>query len=108
MNLVSWAMPSLAQLERLLAAEPTDAFVLYAIAQEHGKQKDFARAIEFYDRCIAADPGYSYAYYHKARALEAMGAPGSVQGTLEAGLKAASEQGDAKAKAEISGYLATL
>ncbi|MFT3686319.1 MAG: hypothetical protein QM783_15600 [Phycisphaerales bacterium] len=63
----------LAKLEKLLALDPADTFVLYGIAQEHGKAGDFAKAIEFYDRTLAADPAYCYAYFHKARAQQAAG-----------------------------------
>ena len=101
-------MPSLAQLEKLLAVEPNDAFVLYAIAQEHAKARAHEQAVSFYDRCLAADRLYCYAYYHKARSLEAMGRLDQVRGTLEAGVAAAKEAREAKALSELSGYLATL
>ncbi|MEK6702571.1 MAG: tetratricopeptide repeat protein, partial [Planctomycetota bacterium] len=64
-------MPSLQQLERLLVVDPQDAFVLYAIAQEHAKQGRHADAVAFYDRCLGVNAEYCYAYYHKARSLEA-------------------------------------
>ena len=101
-------MPSLQQLERLLAIDPDDAFVLYAIAQEHAKQGGHSKAIEFYDRCLAVDAAYCYAYFHKARSLEAMGDQAGVRATLEAGRAAATQSGDGKALSEISGYLSAL
>lgn len=101
-------MPSLQQLERLLALDPADAFVLYAIAQEHAKQGRHEGAVAFYDRCLAANALYCYAYFHKARSLEASGSIAAARATLEAGLTASKEAGDAKAISEISGYLATL
>lgn len=101
-------MPSLAQLERLLAADPADPFVLYGIAQEHAKAGDGARAVEFYDRCLAADANYCYAYFHKAKALEGMGRCPEAVATLEAGAKAAKASGDGHAFEEISAYLEAL
>lgn len=98
-------MPSLDQLHRLLAADPSDAFVLYGIAQEHARLKDYPKAVEFYDRCLATDPRYSYAYFHKARALEALGRAADAAATLRAGQKAAKAGGDPHALAEISAYL---
>lgn len=101
-------MPSIAQLEKLLTADPRDTFVLYALAQEFGKQREHERAIEFYDRCLAVDPHYCYAYYHKARSLESLKRADELKATLEAGLRAAKEAQDRKALSEISSYLATL
>ena len=60
-------LPSIPQLEKLLALDPADAFVLYALAMEHAKLAEKDRAFAYFDRCIAADPAYCYAYFHKAR-----------------------------------------
>lgn len=98
-------MPSIAQLEKLLALDPNDAFVLYGLAQEYAKAKDTAKAVEFYDRCLIADPHYCYAYYHKARALEEAGERDRAVGTLRAGLAAARAAGDSHAMGEIQGFL---
>lgn len=101
-------MPSVAQLEALLAKEPNDPFVLYGLAQEHAKQGDHARAVEFYDRCLAVDPNYHYAYFHKAMTLRQRGEAGD-EGraieTLRAGLVRARAGSDAKAASEIAGLL---
>ena len=98
-------MPSLEQLHKLLAADPADPFVLYGLAQEHARLKDYGKAVEFYDRCLAADPGYCYAYFHKGRALEALGRTAEAAATLREGQKAAKAGGDPHAFAEISAYL---
>mgnify|MGYP003700505791 FL=1 len=96
------------QLEKLLAAEPDDAFTLYAMAMELAKQGKHAEAMEFFDRCIASDPHYCYAYFHKARSQESAGDVEGARATLEAGLVASREAGDAKAIEETAGYLRTL
>lgn len=101
-------MPSIEQLERLLALDPNDAFVLYGLAQEHAKAGDTAQAIAHYDRCLKADPTYCYAYYHKARALEAAGQASDALATLRLGAEAAQQHQDAKAAGEIAEYLASL
>lgn len=101
-------MPSIEQLEKLLAADPADAFVLYGLAQEHAKRGDTARAVEFYDRCLAVDPEYCYAYFHKAKALEAAGRAFDAVTTLRAGIAAAKRAGDQHALSEITGYLDEL
>jgi tetratricopeptide (TPR) repeat protein len=61
----------LSKLLALHAAEPNDGFVLYGLAQECQKLGQFDEAIRWYDRAIDADPKQCYAFFHKAKALEA-------------------------------------
>jgi len=98
-------MPSIEQLEKLLAADPGDAFVLYGLAQEHAKGGDVAKAVEFFDRCLVADPGYCYAYFHKARVLHEAGRTAEAVKVLREGVAAAKRAGDAHALSEITGFL---
>lgn len=101
-------MPSIEQLEKLLAADPTDAFVLYGLAQEHAKAGRFDRAIEFFDRCLSSDAGYCYAYYHKARVQAELGRHDEAARTVRSGIEAAGRAGDAHAAAELGSLLDTL
>ncbi len=104
-------MPSIAQLEKLLALDAADPFVLYALAQEHAKvgtAEAHTRAIEHYDRCLAADAGYCYAYFHKAKSLEALERTSDAAATLRAGLAAARHANDAKAQSEMQAYLMAI
>jgi tetratricopeptide (TPR) repeat protein len=101
-------MPTVEQLERILAADPGDAFVLYALAQEHAKLRAFDKALVYYDRCLGVDRLYCYAYFHKAKVLEFLGRIDEARTTLTAGVAAAREAGDMKALSEISGALDLL
>ena len=101
-------MSRIAQLERMLAVEPGDPFVLYGLAQEYAKAGDMTRSVETYDKCLAADPHYLYAYFHKARALEAVGRTQDAVSTLRAGVDAARRAGDGHAEGEIRAYLDEL
>ncbi len=101
-------MPSLEQLEKLLTLDPNDAFVLYAIAQEHGKFGRHAQAVEFYDRCLAVDADYCYAYYHKAKSLQHLEKESDALKVLEAGMVVAKRVGDGKALSELQGFHAVL
>jgi tetratricopeptide (TPR) repeat protein len=101
-------MSRLDKLLKMLDAEPNDAFVLYAIAQEHTSAERHAQAIEFYDRCLAADRSYLYAFYHKAVSQKELGDIAGAQGTLALGLKAAREARDAKAQSEMQTLLDSL
>lgn len=101
-------MSRLAQLEKLLAADPSDADVPYMIAQEHGASGRHDEAVAWYDRCLALDAGYLYAYYHKAKSLEAMGEGAAARALLRAGLARARSAGDGKAANELAAYLDEL
>ncbi len=101
-------MPTMEQLERLLAQDPDDAFTLYAMAQEMAKQARHVEAIAFYDRCLGVAPHYCYAYFHKARSQEAAGDADGARETLRAGLAASEAAGDAQAVGEIGAYLQGL
>ena len=98
----------LSQLKALLEQEPDDPFCLYSIAHEYAKAGNFATAVEYYDRTIAADENYCYAYYHKARALKEMGDDAAVKATLQTGLQRARSSGDGKAESELNLYLGTV
>lgn len=101
-------MSRLAQLTKLHAADPTDADVAYMIAQEHAKTGEYAVAVEWYDRCLGLNPHYHYAYFHKAKALEAAENVSLAVATLREGLRQSRAAGDAKATNEITGYLDEL
>lgn len=94
-------MPSVAQIEAMLAKDPGDAFLLYALAQEHAKAGNYTAACEYYDKCLTSDPAYCYAYYHKARAILATGDTPAALVVVEAGVRAAIQHKDMKARGEL-------
>lgn len=102
--------PRLTQLLKILATEPNggDPFTLYGIAQEYAKAGDVANAVTFYDRCLAADPAYCYAYYHKAKTLADHDRTPEAIAVLNTGIAAAKRVHDAKALGEMQGLLDTL
>src|SRR5687768_10395408 len=101
-------MSRLDKLLKMLEAEPNDAFVLYGIAQEHASAERHDEAVAFYDRCLAADAAYLYAYYHKATSQQELGDVTGAQQSLREGLKMARKAGDAKAQSEMQTLLDTL
>ncbi len=101
-------MPSVEQLERLEALDPKDPFIPYARALEHAKAGDHDSAIAAFDRCLTLDADYLYAYFHKARSLEAEGRIDDAKQTLTQGAERAAAAGDAKASSEIAGFLHAL
>ena len=75
-------MSRLDQLTKLRAVDPADPDIPYMLAQEHAKLGDHDAALEAFDACIALDPHYHYAYYHKAKVQEATGDEGAAAATL--------------------------
>lgn len=101
-------MPSIEQLQQLLQNEPNDPFLLYGIAQEHFKAGRLDDAVAWFDRTLGADPDHAYAYFHKARALQAAGRTAGAVTTLHAGVAAAKAARDLKALSELNAYLDEL
>ncbi|MCC6427588.1 MAG: tetratricopeptide repeat protein [Phycisphaerales bacterium] len=101
-------MPSIEALQRLLLADPDDAFVLYGLAHEHAKAGNHTEALAWYDRCLAIDPNYCYAYYHKARTLEALSRIPDAIATLKLGTQAANRTNDGHALSELQAFLTEL
>ena len=98
----------LAALLAMLEKEPGDAFCLYGIAQEHAARGAHAEAIAWFDRTIAAEPTHGYAFFHKARSLEALERITEAVAVLRAGIEAARTAGDRHAVSELTGFLDEL
>jgi len=101
-------MERISQLKQLLELDDQDADVMYMLGQEHNRAGRFDEAADWYDRCIQTDPSHTYAYFHKARALESKGDVEAAKSTLRDGLAAAEEADDEKALEEIGVYLSQL
>jgi len=101
-------MPSIQQLQKLLEADPNDTFVLYGLAQEHAKAGETEAAVGYYDRVLAIDPHYCYAYFHKAKTLEEDARTAEAVAVLQQGLAAARQANDTKAAGEIAQFLDEL
>jgi len=98
----------LEQLTKLHAADPADPFCTYGIALEHAKARRFDDAIAWLDKTLTIDPAYCYAYYQKAKTLNEMSQPDAARTTLEAGMQAAIQAGDAHARDEMAELLANI
>jgi tetratricopeptide (TPR) repeat protein len=96
------------KLLEMLEKQPTDAFVLYGVGMEHKKAGEFAKAIEYLDRTIAADAGYCYAYYQKGQVFEEMGKTEEARAAYRTGIGAARAKGDGHAESELSGALSMI
>jgi tetratricopeptide (TPR) repeat protein len=98
----------LPKLQAMLEKQPNDPFLLYGIAMEYKKMKESPRAIEFLDRCIAADPNYCYAYFQRGQVCEMSGDLSGARQSYNDGIAAAKRAGDGHAQSEIEGALSML
>lgn len=100
--------PRMQQLRAMLQKEPNDPFLLYGIGMEHKKADEHAEAVAYFDRTLAADAGYSYAYFQKGQTYELMGDTESARRAYREGIDAAKRKGDAHAAGEIETALMML
>lgn len=98
----------LLQLEKMLAKEPNDTFLLYGIALEFKKADHPHRAIEFLKRVIALDGGYCYAYHQMGLIHESMDDLDAARQAYRAGVEAARRKGDGHALGEIEAALSMI
>ena len=91
----------LEKLTALHAADPSDADLPYMIALEHAKAGDNAQAIARFDKALAINAHYHYAYFQKAKALDDDGETDDAVAVLDVGIAMAGKAGDAKALGEL-------
>jgi predicted Zn-dependent protease len=100
----------MAQIEAMLAADPTDAFLRYGLAMEHAGAGDDAAAVAELRDLIAKqpEPPYVPAYLQAGQALMRLGKENDAAEMLRAGIAAAKQTGNDHARGEMEGFLATL
>lgn len=101
-------MPTIEQLEKLLKIDPDDPFVHYGIGQERAKIGEHEHAIACFDRTLALDPNYCYAYYFKAISLKELDRVEDAVGIIDAGIEAARAAGEHKALSELQSLRLTI
>jgi len=101
-------MSRLEQLRKLAALEPNDPMTHYGVGIECISLEQWEDAAAAFADALRADPKYSAAYYHKARAEIALGRDDDARRTLESGVATAQAAGDWKTVNEMQGLLDTL
>jgi len=100
--------PKLEQLFKMLEREREDTFLLYGIGMEYKKLAAAEKAIEYFDRVIQEDSGYSYAYFQKGQVFEQLGQPERATQAYMDGIAAAKRVGDAHAQSELESALSMI
>lgn len=89
------------QLRALLAEEPGDAFVRYAIALELKRAGDMQAAADQLEALLRDDPKYIACYYQLALVLADMGRTEEAIHVCDTGSLQCITTGDRKARAEL-------
>ena|SRR6185436_8784342 len=101
-------MPSLEQLLPLLAAEPNDAFLRYAVAMEYAKQSRHDEALSEFAELACLHPDYVAGYFMAGRTAEQKGDIEQAKVLYKQGIAAAQRTGDSHAAGEISSALMAI
>src|SRR6516164_2968748 len=96
------------QLQQMLAEDPKDAFLRYALAMEHVAAGDLPSAVGQLETLVADTPDYVPAYQQRGQLLIQLGRNAEARPVLEQGLAAARKAGDQHAAEEIQGLLLNL
>lgn len=92
----------------MLEKTPRDTFLLYAIALEHKKLKEFDQAIEYLDKVVEVDPAYCVAYQQAGQTHALAGRIDAARQAYVTGIAAARQAGDRHAADEMEGELTLL
>lgn len=98
-------MAKIDQIRKMLAVEPNDLLLNYALAMELLGAGQADEALSQFDRVIAIDPAYSAAYMQKAKALIDLNRHEDARGVLQAGIAVALDRGDFHAKDKMEELL---
>ena len=91
----------LEQLRAMLAEEPDDTFIRYAIALELKRSGAMEDAVAQLEKLLADHPKYVASYYQLALLLTDLGRMEEARRTCEAGALQCLVTGDRKARAEL-------
>ena len=95
----------LQQLEALLADDPENSFVKFAIAKEYEGLDMEEKALEKYEALKIDDPAYVGLYYHYAKLMEKQEEYDKAIALYKEGMNQAKEQGDKHAYGEMESAL---
>lgn len=96
------------QLEAMLAEEPNDAFLRYALAMEYASAGQDEEAARRFLELIELAPLYVPTYLTTARTLLRLGQDEEARGILHRGIPIARQQGEGHAAEEMEGFLASI
>lgn len=95
-------MPSrIEQLQQMLAQEPNDEFLQYAIAIEYFSANNFEKALERFNIILKANPTYLAVYYQAGKCFEELKQFNDAKNMYTKGIEIAIKQGKTKTLNEL-------
>lgn len=101
-------MDRAAMLAELLTQDPNNILARYGLAMEYSNTGDFARALEEFQKLLAANPDYAAGYFMAAQTLVKAKRPEEAKTMLQYGITAAQRKGDNHARSEMQAMLEEL
>jgi predicted Zn-dependent protease len=102
------AKTRLEQIQELLAADPDDPFLGYALAMEHVSAGDDATAVHRFRELIDKSPRYVPSYLMAAQCMARLGHDDEAKEVLRKGVTAARQENNQHALGEIQEMLDRL
>lgn len=101
-------MSRIETLQGFISRKPDDPFPRYALALEYKNAGRLDEARETFDALMQSHPAYTAAYLHAGNTLVALGRRDDARAVYTRGIEACARAGDAHARGELEGALATL
>jgi thioredoxin-like negative regulator of GroEL len=96
------------KIEAMLASEPQDQFLRYALANELQKEGEHEPALALLRGLMHEQPPHVAAHFRAAQLLAGLQRIDDARAALRAGIETARSQGDAHAAGEMSEFLTSL
>jgi tetratricopeptide (TPR) repeat protein len=96
------------QIEEMLAEEPNDPELRYALAMEYVSAGDDEGAVRCFSELIAVAPEYPPAYQQAGQALQRLGRDSEARAVLQRGIPIAQKLHNRHAADEMQGLLESL
>ena len=95
-------------LKKMYEENPTDSFVLFALAKEHQNLNENQTSLGYFQKLLKVDENYVGAYYHLGKLYESMEDLEKAMSTYRKGMQIAGDQGDQHARSELAGALMNI
>jgi tetratricopeptide (TPR) repeat protein len=101
-------MDKLERLKQWHTEQPSDPFILFAMAKECANQGLISESLAYFDQLANVDPNYVGMYLHWGRVWHNTGDLSKAMATYKKGIEVATKVGDFHAKAELMAALQDL
>jgi predicted Zn-dependent protease len=101
-------MSRIEQIKALIADEPQDAMLRFALGNEHFQLAQYAEAIAALTAALEIDPEYAFVYIQLAEAYERSGQIAQARQTVDSGRGPAARNGDPNLMRQLDAIAARL